>query len=166
MAAQHLKSAFVTNATASPRVANNPHLRGPLMEAIGYVEPAAAAEANSTYGFFRVPSRARMSELLLTAADFTTGGTVHIGLRRTDEDGGAVVDADYFVSSLALTGGPFARSNQMLESAVNTLANSEQTIWQILGLATDPGVEYEVYATVTVAFDGGQPIQLIGRWVE
>jgi hypothetical protein len=161
------KSAFITNAIAVPRVLNNPHLRGPIREAIGYNGTVtAAAEAASKYFFFRVPSKARMSELLLTAADFTTAGAVDIGLWRTAEDGGAVVDRDYFCSALAMTGGPFARSNQMLESGVNTIANSEQAIWQILGLTSDPNVEYDVIAYVTTAFDGGQPMQLIGRWVE
>lgn len=166
MAAEHLKSAFCTNAAASPRVLNNPHLRGDLKEGIGYVPASAAAEQNSTYGFFRVPSKARMSELLLTAADFTTAGAIHIGLRRTPEEGGAVVDADYFVSALDMSGGPFAASNQLKESAVNTDANSEKAIWEILGLTADPNLEYEVYATVTTAFNGGQPITLKGRWVE
>lgn len=165
MAAQHLKSLFETNASALPRVFNNPHLNGKLCEAIGYVAPNAAAEANSTYGFFRVPSSARMSELLVTAADFTTSGAIDIGLRRVAEEGGAVVDADYFASALVMSSGPYARVNQMLESGVNTLANSESPIWAILGLSADPNLEYEVYATVTTAFDGGQPIQVIGRWV-
>lgn len=167
MTVDALKGAFITNAIATPRVLNNPHLRGPLMEAIGYSGAVtAAAEAASKYFMFRVPSKARMSELLLTAADFTTAGAVDIGLWRTAEDGGAVVDRDFFASALALSGGPFARSNQMLESGVNTIANSEQPIWQVLGLAADPGVEYDVIAYVTTAFDGGQPFQLIGRWVE
>jgi len=161
------KSAFITNVVATPRVMNNPHLRGKLVEAIGYNGTVtAAAEAASKYFFFRVPSKARMSELLLTAADFTTAGAIDIGLWQTAENGGAVVDRDYFASALAMTGGPFARVNQMLESAVNTVANSEQPIWQILGLSADPGVEYDVVAYVTTAFDGGQPMQLIGRWVE
>lgn len=166
MTVDAIKAAYITNAIATPRVLNNPHLRGPLREAIGYVSPTAAAEAASKYFLFRVPSKARMSELLLTAADFTTAGAVDIGLWRTAEDGGTVVDQDYFCSALVLSSGPYARSNQMLESGVNTIANSESPIWSILALTADPGVEYDVVAVVTTAFDGGQPFQLIGRWVE
>lgn len=166
MTVDAIKAAFITDAIAVPRVLNLPHRRGRLREGIGYVAPTAAAEAASKYFMFRVPSKARMSELLLTAADFTTAGAVDIGLWRTAEDGGAVVDQDYFCSALDLSGGPFARSNQMLESAVNTIANSEKPIWEILALTTDPNVEYDVVAVVTTAFNGGQPFQLIGRWVE
>ena len=54
----------------------------------------------------------------------------------------------------------------MLESAVNTIANSEDPIWSILAFTADPNVEYDVIAYVTTAFDGGQPFQFIGRWVE
>ena len=166
MTVDAIKSKFITDATATPRVLNMPHRRGDLKEGIGYVAPTAAAEAASKYFLFRVPSKARMSELLLTAADFTTAGAIDVGLWQTAEDGGAVVDRDYFCSAFAMTGGPFARVNQMLESAVNTIANSEDPIWSILAFTADPNVEYDVIAYVTTAFDGGQPFQFIGRWVE
>lgn len=165
MAAEHLKSAGITNATATPKVLNSPHQGvGVLKEVQGTVTPAAAAEANSTYRFCRVPSSARISQILLsTAAAFTTAGAIHIGLY--DIDGGAVVDADLFASALALTGSALKNSDQTYESGEFTMDESEKQLWEVLGLSADPHKEYDVAATVSTAFDGGQKMNLKCRYV-
>jgi hypothetical protein len=86
-----------------------------------------------------------------------------IGLKRTAEDGGAVVDANFFATALAMDAGPY-NNLQALHLGAYTLAKCEQPIWQALGLSSDPGVEYVVYSTVTTAFDGGQPTKIEGLW--
>jgi hypothetical protein len=40
------------------------------------------------------------------------------------------------------------------------------TVWEALGLAADPAIEYEVYGVVTTAFDGGKPMKLEGWWAQ
>ena len=95
----------------------------------------------------RRPTNCRISELLLTAADATTAGAVHIGLYRTPENGSAVVDVDFFASALALTGGPFADSDQKNESGTYTLLKQQQPLWQAVGEAADPGGEYYLCLT-------------------
>jgi hypothetical protein len=167
MAVVDRKSGYITNRDASPRVANPSHLRGMLREAIGYIAAAADDSATSVYRFFQVPSNARMSELLLTAADFTTAGAINVGLHRTIGDGGAVVDADFFASAVDLSGGPFSLLDLVREAGTSgwTLANAESMIWQGLGLTSDPGIEYDVTATISTNFNGGSGLLLKGKFV-
>ena len=124
-----LKSAYITNATATPRVlTNSSKSNGRLFEASGVVTPAADQADDTIMRVVRVPSNARISEVLLNAADATTGGAIDIGVYQTEDNGGAVVDRDLFASALALTGGPFLNSDQTFESTEYTVAEREAAV--------------------------------------
>jgi len=64
-----------------------------------------------------------------------------------------VVDADFFASALSLNGGALSKSEQIFESGVITIANSEKMIWEHLGLAADPQLTYDVALTLTADAD-------------
>lgn len=165
MSAEHLKSEAITNATATPRVPTDANIGGGVLrEATGTITPLAAAEANSTYRFARVPSNARISQVLLTAADFTTAGTVDVGIYEIN--GGAAVDADLFGNDIAMQSGPYAHSDITYQSGEYTVAETEKMLWEVLGLTADPCKAYDVAATVGTAFDGGKAMNLKVRWVE
>jgi hypothetical protein len=167
MAVVDRNSSYITNRNATPRVINNPSARGDLKEGIGYIAAATDDSANSVFRVTTVPSNARISEILVTAADFTTAGAIHVGLHRTTQDGGAVVDADLFASAVDMSGGPFSNLDVTREAGTTnwTLANSENMLWQALGLAADPGIEYDVTATVSTNFNGGSGILFKVRYV-
>lgn len=163
MAAEHLKSTSITNATASPKTLNGPHLgAGILKEVQGTITPSATSEANSTHRFCRVPSNARISQVLISCAAFTTAGAVNVGLY--DVDGGSVVDADLFASAVALTAAK-QNADVTYESGEYTMVESEKMLWEVLGLSSDPQKEYDVAATVSTAFDGGSAMHLKVRYV-
>lgn len=164
MSAEHLKSTYLTNATATPKTTNNAHLRGHMIEAIGVITPSATSEANSTHRFVRVPSNARISAVLLKCAAFTTAGAVDIGVYQTAENGGAVVDADLFASAQVLTAA-LDWADKTYESTEYTIAESEKPLWEVLGIAADPCIEYDIAATVTTAFNGGSIFGLKVRYV-
>jgi hypothetical protein len=167
MAIVDRNSAYITNRNTVPRVINGPALRGELKEAIAYIAAAADDSATSVYRLCTVPSNARISEILLTAADFTTAGAIHCGLHRTTQDGGAVVDADLFATAVDLSGGPFANLDITREAGTTNwaLANAENTLWQALGLTADPGIEYDVTITISTTFNGGSGLLVKTRWV-
>lgn len=167
MAVTDRTSTYITNRDASTRVINPPHLKGALKEAVGYIAAAADDSATSVYRICTVPSNARISEILLTAADFTTAGAINVGLHRTVVDGGAVVDADLFASAIALASGPYAPLDITREAGTTnwTLADSEKALWQALGLTTDPGIEYDITATISTNFDGGSGLLFKVRYV-
>lgn len=151
-----LYSASLTNAVASPRVPNNAAIAGGRMvEGIGVVTPAANQADDTIMRCVRVPSNARVSQILINAADATTAGKVDCGIYQTDENGGAVVDRDLFANAFDLTGGPFANTDITFESGEYTIAESEQPLWEVLGLSADPQREYDVALTVETLFNGG-----------
>jgi hypothetical protein len=167
MAVVDRTSAYITNRNATPRVINGPHLRGPLKEAVAIIAAATDDSANSVFRLATVPSNARISEILLTAADFTTAGAINVGLHRTTQDGGAVVDADLFASAVDLSGGPFSNLDITREAGTTNwaLLNAENTLWQALGLTSDPGIEYDVTATISTNFNGGSALLFKVRYV-
>jgi hypothetical protein len=159
------KSTAITNATATPRVLTNGHLiHGQMCEAAGTITPTAAAEADSTYMFCRVPSNARISEILLKSAAFTAG-VVSVGVYQTPENGGAVVDADLFAVALDLSGAQ-AHADITHQSGEYTVAEAEKMLWQVLGLSADSQRDYDIGMIVTTAFDVGVAMHMKVRWAE
>lgn len=97
-----------------------------------------------------VPSSASMRELTVLC-DAITAATADVGLYRTTQDGGAVVDADLFGSAVSLASAITTGTNILHESGVLDIANLAKPLWQILGLSSDPQVMYDVVATLTAA---------------
>lgn len=157
MAVVNRNSNLIANVVATPRVANSPQIGGAaiLRETVGYVTPAADDSANSIHRFCRVPSNARVSELRLTCAIASTAGAVDVGVYQTAENGGAVVDADFFASAQSLSAAALNDTDVLNESTTNTLAKQVQPLWQALGLSADPVREYDIAWTITTTFNGG-----------
>jgi hypothetical protein len=150
MAVVHLKSTPVTNATASPRVPNNPGVQGGLVRrAVGQVTNSAADDVASTYRYCRVPSNAYIKRVTFASAASGATGQLDIGVYQTAENGGAVVDADLFASALDPGGGAIAPTDVTHESGQYTHAESLTPLWQVIGLTADPGREYDIVGTVT-----------------
>lgn len=156
MAIVNRSSQFITNATAVPRVLSDPELGlGALMERSAVVTTAADDTAASIQRYFRVPSNARISQVMLSAADATTAGAIDIGIYQTADNGGAVVDADFFGSAVDLAAGPYNNADVTFESGQYSYAESEKPLWEALGLTSDPQREYDVASTITTTFNGG-----------
>lgn len=154
MAVTDRNSTAIADMVAVPRVPVNPTkgAAGQLFEVAGYVANAADDDATSVFRFCRVPSNARISQVLLTTGDATTAGNINVGLYQTPDHGSAVVDADLFASALALTGGPFEDTAITYESGEYTAAESVKPLWEVLGLASDPNREYDVCAVISTTY--------------
>ena len=153
MAVENLKSSAITNADATPVVLSNSRVAGGgVRESVGTKQAAASASIGSTYRLARVPSNARVSELLLSNDAFDTTGAADIGLY--DIKDGAVVDADLFASAALLTA---VQKNVDVthESDVFGVEDAEKTVWEALGLTADPYKEYDVALTLTAANGAG-----------
>lgn len=165
MATVSKSSSFITNRDSSPSVRSNSVIsKGVLMEAIGTLESSAADDIGSKYKMCSIPSNARISQVLLTCDDLGSTGAVDIGLYQTTENGGAVVDADFFASAQVLTTA-LEFSNVMLESGVIDEAEMEQPVWQLLGLSADSKRDYDVVLTATQAIELAGTITLQVRYV-
>lgn len=168
MAVVNRNSAGVANQIADPPVALNPALNGSrLQEKPGVITSAADDSANSIGRFCSVPSNARISQVLISAADATTAGAINVGVYQTTDNGGAVVDADLFASALDLSGGPYNNLDITFESGEYTYAESELMLWQVLGLTADPQRDYDIAYTISTTFNGGPTaIRLAVRYVQ
>lgn len=157
MATANTKSTAVSNRDASPRVPSPAHLvRGPLFEAVGTVEVAAADDNGSVYRMARLRSSDRVSQLTVFNDLITGGSGFDLGLYRTADDGGGVVDADLFGSGLDLTVASVAGADYTFESAATDIGKIEKRLWELLGLSADPQVDYDIAFTgVTVGSAAG-----------
>jgi hypothetical protein len=176
MAQVIVESKAIQNAIAQPRVQNSTGLEGGrLVRAVnGLVTLTSGDTQNTTYAagasVYRV-GKVRSSDYyhqlrVVTTADMGTTTTVDIGLYRVSDSAtapGAVVDQDFFASTLSLkdnaivtTGSGVNAADQTFEAAAagGLITNAEKQIWEALGLSVDPGLEYEVALTLTGACDG------------
>lgn len=151
----NVNSTWITNAVATPKVFTSSNISaGRLFEASSAATVSATQASGDTIRLVRVPSNARISQVLLSTGDATTAGAIDIGVYQTADNGSTVVDADLFASALALTGGPFNNSDQTFESGEYTYAESAKPLWEVLGLSADSNREYDIVATVTTTGNG------------
>lgn len=151
----NVNSTWITNAVATPKVATSSNQSaGRVFVAKSTAVVSATQAAGDTIRMVRVPSNARVDSVLISTADATTAGAVNIGVWQTADNGGAVVDADLFASALALTGGPFNRSDQTFESGEYTYAEAALPLWQVLGLTADSNREYDIVCEVSTTGNG------------
>lgn len=169
MATVSISSTQITNRDASPKVLNNSRIeRGMLRSSIGVIETSAADDIGSKYIMCQIPSSARMSALKLSCDNLGSTGTADIGLYQTTENGGAVVDADFFASAQALTSalsnsdvlGEAAGANASLD-----VSEREQPIWEAAGLTADPFIDYDIVLTVAEAVELAGHISLEAIYV-
>lgn len=159
MAVVAVKSGWMTSAESTPPLMTNPAIhKGNLKSSVGKVAVANGDSIGSTFRLCRIPSNARISNVLLTCGAITSAAA-DIGLYKTTRDGGAVVDADFFASAQSLAAA-LARTSVVRESGVVTPANVEKMVWEQLGLTQDPGIEYDVVATLTAAATAAESMAL------
>lgn len=147
MAVVTLKSAQITAADAGQLV--NAALAGGSVESfVGLSALANGDSIGSTYRLARIPSNARMCALSVFCTAITSGAA-DVGLYQTAANGGAVVDADFFIAAQSIA----SASPGLNVIGGNALApaNREKRIWEALGLTADPLRQYDVVLTLTAA---------------
>lgn len=167
MATVNTKSNIVTNLDATPRVMNSLNLMGAVVrEQVATVAVAAADDNNSTYRMCRVHSSWRISEMTMFNDAITTGTDYNIGLFRTAEDGGAVVDENAYADAVSFASGSLTGVQVLFEagSAVG-IEDIENAVYQNAGLTEDPGVWYDVVLTGITVGSGAGDLSMRLRYV-
>jgi len=168
MAQVAIKSTAVTNANTTPRTQNTVGIEGGLVvRAVnglvtltsGNTEAATLAAGASTYRVGKIRSDDFVDRVRIdTTADMGTTTVVDVGLYDllTHSNGGTVVDQDFFASSVSLKDGALSNTDLTFEAgaAGGLITNAEKRVWEMLGLSSDPGKEYDVALTLTGACDG------------
>jgi hypothetical protein len=146
-----LKSTAITNREATPRVINNPGAGAPgvLRVVQGYYASVPASLSDtSVIRMCEIDAYAIVDSVSFASAA-QTAGNFSIGVYKTNADGGAVIDMDFFATRIDCASA-VALTDVTNESTTNTLAKQQQPLWQALGVATAPapGTKYDVCATV------------------
>lgn len=158
MAVVTTKSSTISGRDATPLVlANSAISRAATKRSLGVVAAVSGDSVGSKYQFESIPSNAVIQSVQLSSPDIGTTTAMDLGLYRTTRDGGAVVDADFFKAAIVLNAGATVKAEEMFGNVI-TVANMEQRLWQLLGLAIDPEVMYDVVGTLTGAADGSASI--------
>lgn len=146
----NLTSTLLSNASARPNVLNSANAGAPgaVMNTYAAVAVTTGEVATNVLRVVRVPTNARVTSV--RASCTALGGTCagDIGIYRTPDDGGAVVDADFFGSAVSFVTALTA-AEQLNESGVNTPILQGQPLWQAAGLAADPRTFFDVAITLT-----------------
>lgn len=167
MGTANTKCTSVTNLDATPRVMNPLYLMGGILrEQVGTVEIAAADDNGSVYRLGRVHSSWRISEMTLFNDAITSGSVFDVGLYRTAEDGGAVVDANAFADNISLTSASLTGTQLLNESGSAVgVEDIEQLVWEMAGQSSDPDVWYDICFTGDTVGSGAGTISLRTRYV-
>lgn len=172
MAVVTTKATAITNRDATPAVLTNGNIvRGDMKEFVGIVEGANGDSIASKFIYGQIPSNARVTEVLLSCDAISTSGAMDVGIYQTTQNGGAVVDADFFASAVVLTSAllnsDITQEADPADAAAGFgKADSEKMLWQALGLSSDPNLMYDVVGTLTTALGGAGTTVLKVRWVE
>lgn len=163
-----LKGTSITNREATPRVLNNNGLGegGDEKCVYGYIASVTASlSATSIIRLVSVPSNALVSALFIQSAA-QAAGKFDIGLYRTNSDGGAVVDQDFFATAVDCASA-VVQTDILNESGTNTIAKQAQPIWQAAGMTSDPKAMLDICATVitTDVTTGTGALSLRARYV-
>lgn len=146
-----LKSTAITNREATPRVLNNPGAGAAGIARFnqGYIASVPASlSITSVIRLFEIDAHAIVGSITFASAA-QTAGKFDLGLYRTNADGGAAVDADFFASAIDCASA-VVLTDETNESTTNTIAKQNQPLWQAAGVTTEPtpGTVYDVCATV------------------
>lgn len=163
-----LKGVEITNREATPRVLNNPGLGEGADNKCAYGHLASVPASLSIGSIIRlvsVPSNSIVSELRISSGA-QTAGAVDVGVYRTNGDGGAVVDADFFATAVSLAAA-VVNTDILNESTTNTLPKQGQPLWQALGMSADPKSMLDICLTVSTDVTTGlQPVALRAKYTQ
>lgn len=143
MAVVNQNSNAITSFLTNTQVTSFTTLGDPL-ESVGFTPVATADSIGSTYRVCRIKSSCRVCSLFVVNDALTTSA-YNIGLYAVN--GGAAVNATLFGSAVSLA---TAGRSELLTGAI-TAANIEKRVWELLGLAKDPYVDYDLVFTTTTA---------------
>jgi hypothetical protein len=167
MATANTKSTAITNGDASPVVLNDPRIDGAVLrEKVATVEIAAADDANSVYRMVRVHSSWRISEITRFNDAITSGTDYDVGLYDTAENGGAVVNINAFADAISLASASVTGVSEMYESGGDIgVEDIEQKVWEVAGLASDPGKFMDLCYTGVTPGSGAGTLSVRVRYV-
>lgn len=158
MALVNLKSTLLTNRDATPKVLSDASIAGGIMEeVIGSVKVGASDNAASVYRLIQVPSNARITQLTWQSDAIGSGGPTQLDVAvwyptSVPLGGGAFLasgSAAVMISTSIFATALVANSANALTDITNQSTNytiplQETPLWNVLGLVTDPEIDFDI----------------------
>jgi hypothetical protein len=168
MAGFNRKAVPLANRDALPQIPASALYGGRPFHRFGLVLSVTADDATSRYGFFSIPSGAIVISAWLSNDALGTAVAASFGLFETTQNGGGfalqnaggIANANQFFGIGVVMATAAYRTSLLPVAAWQTVAKSNQPVWQILGLAADPVRDYDVIGSVTVPIVAGGNILL------
>jgi hypothetical protein len=161
-----INSQLIANLAAVPRVRNEPYNYAVMKSTgVGILEVSTATDADDVLRFVRIKSNAAVRAVWLSCDAIASAGAVNVGIYQTLDNGGAVVDADFFASAQVVTTA-LSRAKITHESGVYGIEDLDKPLWEALGLTVDPGIWYDIAATVTTDMGGAGTLCLEAVFVD
>lgn len=162
----NVDSTIISNRAASPRVANDPWTNAQVKTTgIGQLEVSTAEDTADVLTFCYIPSNAVVRQVLLSCDAVSSTGAMDIGLYQTADNGGAVVDADYFASAQVVTTA-LNNSDVTHESGIYGIEDKDKPLWEALGLSADPQISYVIAGTITTDMGGAGTLTVEALYVD
>lgn len=170
------KSTILVNRDATPKVLTDAFLSGGMMEeSQGSVKSGAADAAGTTYRLIQVPSNARLSTLQWQSDALGSGCVLDVGVWYPTVlplGGGAFLASGssgvLISSSIFATGLTAPAANAMTEitnQSLNYLIPLQETpLWNVLGMASDPEVDFDIGFVARLATAAAGYVGLKGRY--
>lgn len=181
MSAYNIKAKVLQDRDASPPVQTNPEQgQGVIKSAFGVQRTsesgASLPTAGSQYRMFQIPSNARLDRLEYAVDDVgTTQLDITVWYPTKLLQGGqnavaksseaALISSSLFATAIANVDGGRAWANGFA-AASPSLNLQGQQLWQMLGLANDPGVELDMGFTMRTACASNGYIGLRASYVD
>lgn len=165
MPVENRKTTQISNADAVPAVLNNAGLaRGQAFYTGGTIEVLAADDDTSIYRFARVPSNAVMQSITLFNDAITGGTSYDFGLLQTAANGGGATgaDIDVFATAVDLSTARVTGTEILFEQL--NIDQYGRRVWELLGLASDPGREYDLVASANTVGSAAGTITVRAVW--
>ncbi len=173
MAVVNLKSTLITNRDATPKVLTDAYVSGGnVKESQGFVTTGSADSAGSIYRLCQIPSDARVSSISIQNDALGGSCTLDVGVyyptfipvgAGLSAANAAVISQQFFAATLSASSAN-AATDIINQSGTNTIALQEQTLWQAIGLASDPGIDLDVCVYVHVAVASAGKVGLKVRY--
>lgn len=158
MAVDHVKATAITNMDASPVLipTGGSGAGQYLKEVSGSAVALASSSADATYQLVRVPSAAKIKEIIFESAA-QTAGKFDIGWYYATDGrrpgiatallAAAAIDQDYHATAVDCASA-VTPTDVTNESGTHTIDDRILPLWEALGLTTDPGGYFDLVATV------------------
>ena len=146
MAVVTVKSAAITNAEATPAVANTA-AQGAAAYTVknsAFAGVTSGDSATSAYYLVRIPSKAVVEQVFLETEALGAGCTANIALRYSETTTVVGSNGATFFASAVDVSGALAEVNKTNESGHYPIAERNLPIWDAAGLTSDPGGTFDV----------------------